>query len=261
MKKISSYIYFLLSFMLCTAAFANNGIYIATSNNMARQKQLEVTSNNAANAATIGFEQDNTVFEQRKHKSSKRKKEAYVIIKGNYHTSDQGGLKQTNRPLDMAVIGKGYFMVITPKGPRYTLDGRGIINGNNILVNHDNYPYASRDEQPIVFPEQYKTLEILNDGTVFADEEEIGLVGVFDFQPGTELAKEGNNLYSASNLGFILEGENVTVAGGYLRESNVNSTKVLTDVIELQRSNEVSQEMVKNIASMEQNTISKLTKN
>jgi len=247
--------------MLSIDAFANNGLYIATSNNMARQKQLEVTSNNAANINTVGFEQDNTVFEQRKLKSSKKKKEAYVIIKGNYHTNDQGPLKQTNRPLDMAVVGNGYFMVLTPKGPRYTLDGRGIISGNNTLVNHDGHPYSDREGQPIIFPEQRNVLDILSDGTVFADEEEIGIIGVFDFLPKTKLAKEGDNLYSSSNLGFVLEGEDVTVASGYLRGSNVNSTKVLTDMIELQRSNESSLELIKNIASMEKNTISKLTKN
>lgn len=247
--------------MLCGDVFANNGIYIATSNSMARQKQLEVTSNNAANSNTPGFEQDNTVFEQRKHKSSRKKKEAYVVLKGNYHTNDPGPLKSTDRPLDMAVVGKGYFMLLTPQGPRYTLDGRGIIDANSTLVNHNGFPFASRDGAPILFPEGYRVLEVLSDGTVFADEEEIGIVGVFDFFPKTTLAKVGDNMYQASRLGFAIQDGEATIASGYIRGSNVNSTKVLTDVIELQRSNEASMELLKNMASMEKNTISKLTKN
>lgn len=241
-------------------ANANNALYIATSNDVAKKIQLEVVSNNAANSNTIGYEQDSVIFQPIIHKESKKKKDAFVRPKGNYRTGNPGSLKATGRALDMAVVGEGYFRVITPRGPRYTLAGSGLVDANNTLVTGDGYPFASRDGQPILFPEEYSVVEIKNDGTVYADAQELGIIGVYNFAPGTELAKEGASLYSANRPGVLLDDAEVTVASGVLRASNVNSTQTLTQVIELQRSAESSQELVKNISSLERNAIAKMMK-
>lgn len=245
---------------LSSNAQANNSIYIATSNSMSKQKHLEVVSNNAANINTIGFEQDNIMFEGRDHKASKRKKDSFVIAKGNYRTNDQGPLKHTNRVLDMAIIGDAYFMVLTPNGPRYSLDGASIIDNTNTLVNHKGYPIASKDGQPLIFPDTYKTLQIEDDGTIFADVEEVGIVGMFMFPNNTELSKEGDSLYVASRLGAPIDDGSTKVASGYLRGSNVSSTKILTEVIELQRSSDASNELVKNIGTLERSLITRVMK-
>jgi flagellar basal body rod protein FlgG len=239
---------------------ANNALYIATSNDVAKRIQLEVVSNNAANTNTIGYEQDSVIFQPIIHKESKKKKDAFVRPKGNYRTGNPGSLRDTGRPLDMAIIGEGYFRILTPRGPRYSLAGSGFVDANSTLVSGDGYPFASRDGQPILFPEQYSVVEIKPDGTVYADTQELGVVGIYSFAPGTELAKEGASLYSANNPGILLDDNESTVASGVLRASNVNSTQTLTQVIELQRSTESSQELVKNISSLERNAIAKMMK-
>lgn len=277
-KKV---LYFLLLSLilpsLSMSALANNSIYIATSGSMSKQKHLEVVSNNAANVNTNGFEQDSILFEQRDNRASKRKKDTYVITKGNYKTGGLGPLKPTGRKLDMAIVGNGYFMIITPAGPRYSLDGAAMIDSANTLVNHKGFPIANKDGQPIVFPETYKIIQMEEDGTIFAGDEdvgyeEVGVVGMFVFSPGTNFRKEGDNMLIADRAGIHKEGgisgedgvlapdDVVKLASGYIRASNVSSTKVLTEVIDLQRSSDASNELVKNIGSMERNMITRVMK-
>ncbi|MGV2432303.1 MAG UNVERIFIED_CONTAM: flagellar hook basal-body protein [Rickettsiaceae bacterium] len=251
----------ILLMLVSNTSYSNNSIYIATSNSIAKQAELEVTANNAANVNTPGYEEDSVIFQPRIHKESKSKSDAFVVPKGNYRKSSEAALNNTGNPLDMAIVGNnGYFMLLTPRGPRYSLSGAALIDNTNTLVNHDGYPFANRDGQPILFPENYDTVEIRQDGTIYAGLEEVGMIGVFSFLPNTEITREGNSLYMASTQGFALDEGEATIASGALRGSNVNQTKVLTDMIELQRSNEASQELIKNIAALERATISKTLK-
>jgi flagellar basal body rod protein FlgG len=252
----------MLIMLVCGQGYANanNALYVATSNDVAKRIQLEVVSNNAANTNTIGYEQDSVIFQPVIHKESKKKKDAFVRPKGNYRTGNPGSLRDTGRALDVAVIGEGYFRVLTPRGPRYTLAGSGFVDANSTLVTGDGHPFASRDGQPILFPEQYSVVEVKSDGTVYADAQELGVIGIYSFAPGTELAKEGASMYFANKPGVLVDDTEATVASGVLRASNVNSTQTLTQVIELQRSAESSQELVKNISALERNTIAKMMK-
>mgnify|MGYP000559905705 CR=1 FL=1 len=260
-KNIQICILFLLVTQFLTSkTLANNASYIATSGAISKQKHLEVISNNAANVNTNGFEQDNVIFEKRDHSETKRKADSFVIAKGNYRTENLGPLKPTGRVLDMAIVGNAYFMLLTPNGPRYTLDGAAAIDHTNTLVNHNGYPFASKDGQPILFPETYKTMQISEDGTIFADIEEVAIVGMFGFDANAEFAKEGDNMYITNAVGVPVDDGTIKLASGYLRGANISSTKILTEVIELQRSSDTSNELVKNIGLLEKNLITRVMK-
>ncbi len=241
-------------------ASANNALYIATSNDIAKRVQLEVVANNVANGNTIGYEQDSVVFKPIEHKESKSKTDAFVKPEGNYKTGGMGPLKVTGRSLDMAIAGPGYLQVITPRGPRYTLDGSALIDAQYRLVNHDGFPFASQTGQPIVLPENYTAIVITPDGTLYADEQQIDIIGIFDFPAGTEIAREGSSLYYANAVPFILDEEISRLEMGSLRASNVNSARALTDMIELQRSSETSQKLVTDIANLERRSITSIMK-
>lgn len=261
LKKICKFtVVFWLLIGVFSSANANNSSYIAISNSISKQKHLEVVSNNAANINTIGFEQDNIVFEQRNHKETKRKTDAFVVTKGNYHTNQIGPLKPTGRVFDMAIVGNAYFMLLTPAGPRYTLNGAAMLDNTNTLVNHDGYPFASKDGQPIIFPDTYRTMQIEDDGTIYADIDEVGIIGMFGFPNNTQFTKEGDSRYISNRLGVPVDDGSVKLASGYLRGSNVSSTKVLTEVIDLQRSSDTSNELVKNIGALERNMITRIMK-
>lgn len=254
----------LLTILLFSAlAFANNASYIAISNDIAKQIHLEVVANNAANIHTIGFEQDDVIYKEVTKKETKNKTNTFVVPRGNYRKNEVGGLKVTNNPLDLAIIGKGYFKILTPRGPRYSLAGNFLINGENILVNPLGYPVASPAGQVILMPEksEYKSLYVAPDGTIYADNNQIDIVGIFDFPPSVILTKEGGNLYASNKNDIILDaGGSSTIQSGSLRTSNVNSTKVLTNMIELERSAESSRQLVNDLANLERNSVARIMK-
>ena len=252
----------ILLIIFSASAFASNAPYIAISNDIAKQDQLSVISNNAANVNTIGFEQDDVIYKTVDKVESKKKTNSYVVPRGNYRKNSQGGLKVTNEPLDLAIIGPGYFKIITPRGPRYTLAGHFIINNQNLIVNSMGYPLANQNGQPIVLPDkqEYLLIQVTSDGTVYNDNNQTDVVGIFAFAPNTKLMREGEGLYKSNQPDRQLDSDTSTIQAGALRTSNVNSTKVLTNMIELERSADASRQLVTDLANLERSAVSKILK-
>lgn len=259
--KLSLYILFVLLFelfFLCNAAKANNASYIALSSQIARKTQLEVISNNVANANTVGFEQDAVLFRNVDLKQNSKRSNSFAWAETSYRTGDKGGIRVTNRPTDVAIGGEGYLKVATPRGPRYTLDGSMLINNQGILVNSSGYPYLNAENIPIEIPDDFQTIDIGQDGTIFVDQEEIAILGVFGFDSDDPIIKEGGNLYAIQGNDRLLE--EFTVISGALRESNVNSTLAMAKMIEMQRSYGLTTDLMTNVNETETSSIQKLTK-
>lgn len=243
-------------------AYASNAPYIAISNDIAKKTQMEVVANNIANSNTLGYEQDDIIYKKVDKKESKKKTNSFVRPYGNYRKNAAGGLKVTNNPLDVAIIGPGYFKVLTPRGPRYTLAGNFMINSQNVLVNADGYPVSSQGGQPIVLPDpgDYMLLDIAADGTIYADNDQVEAVGVFGFGQNISLMREGSGLFISTGPDIILGNDVATIQNRALRTSNVNSTRALTTMIELERSSETSRQLVTDLANLERNAVSRIMK-
>ena len=63
----------------------------------------------------------------------------------------QGTIEHTGDPLDVAIDGKGFLVVQTPRGERYTRNGALQINATGELVTSDGYQVLG-DGGPIVAP-------------------------------------------------------------------------------------------------------------
>ncbi len=252
----------LLAISSACVSYASNAPYIAISNDIAKQAQLDVVANNAANIHTPGFEQDDVIYKKVDKAESKNKTNSFVVPRGNYRKSEIGGLKVTNNPLDLAIIGHGYFKILTPRGPRYTLAGHFMLNSQNVIVNPEGYPVASKGGQAIVLPDKkdYSLIAVSADGTVNADTTQVEAIGIFGFSPNTELTREGAGLYVSARPDIELGNDVATIQGGALRASNVNSTKVLTHMVELERSADASRQLVTDLANLERSAIAKIMK-
>ncbi|PCJ29266.1 MAG: hypothetical protein COA94_01890 [Rickettsiales bacterium] len=246
----------LLGFAQC--ACANIASYISLSSQIARQTQLDVIANNTANANTVGFEQDNLLLRPVPLKQDKKKDISFVWAETTYRSGDDGPLRRTNRPTDLAIAGSGYFKLRTPKGDRYTLDGSMIINNQGILVNHSGFPYLSIEGAEIEIPNEWISIDISQNGVIFVDEEEVGQIGVFQFESADPVIKEGKNLYAIQGKDRVLE--DFTVISGALRGSNVNATLAMAKMVEMQRAFGLVSGLVSKIEEVERSVISKLAK-
>ncbi|MFN3922012.1 MAG: flagellar hook-basal body complex protein, partial [Caldimicrobium sp.] len=92
----------------------------------------KVTADNITNLNTIGFKGSRTEFANiliRAQEVFQREKGYGTNVKTIRTLFTQGGIQTTDLPTDLAIVGKGYFVVSDRKGNHYyTRDGQFFIN-------------------------------------------------------------------------------------------------------------------------------------
>ena len=104
----------------------------------AASKTLEVIGNNVSNANTVGFKASGAQFADVFASAGAGGTSVGIGTKlsGVVQSFGQGNLTVTNNPLDMAINGKGFFKVETPKsGDVYTRNGQFNLDGSGYIVN------------------------------------------------------------------------------------------------------------------------------
>jgi flagellar basal body rod protein FlgG len=191
-------------------------------------------------------------------KQSTKRSNSFVYTEGVYKNGDRGTLQVTNRSMDLAIASEGYFKILTEQGDRYTLNGGLFINSEYMIVNATGLPFASRDGQPVLIPVDTQDVRVAADGSIYADDDIIGIIGVFSIADINQLIKEGNNLYSTRVRDTLLD--DFTIISGALRSSNVSSTKAMTEMVELQRSLGATNNLMSSLADLERSVITKVAK-
>lgn len=199
--------------------------------------QLAMIANNIANNATPGYRTDKMIFSQFIHRDVP---DRYSFPNDMVTLSDltPGPLVPTNRPLDVAVHGEGFFLVRTPSGVRYTKNGSFRLNADNMLVDNRGNAVLSADSQEIVFEEGDGAPMILEDGRVLINGDERGIIGVVDFPFATKFYKHEDQTFSTNKAAQVIE--NPRVAQGMVEESNSKTILELNNLITIQRLNSIS---------------------
>jgi flagellar basal-body rod protein FlgG len=241
------------------------GIYASASGMIAQQRTVDVVANNLANVNTNGFKKDVAIFraapEERFHRLNDPLKLPWVnfiVDKRPYigwsgsgvkpdevFTKHQAGvLKQTMNPLDLAIVGEGFFKVETPQGIRYTRDGAFVIDNQDRLTTSTGFLVLGEDGQPITV--KGNTVLFATDGTVLVDGKKAGKVQIVQFEePFMDLKKIGDNLFAEHEGGKPeIKVETPQVLAGYLESSNVNPVQEMVDMITALRAYETSQRMI-----------------
>ncbi|PID44829.1 MAG: flagellar biosynthesis protein FlgE [Proteobacteria bacterium] len=112
---------------------------VALSGLNAAQSDLEVTGNNIANASTVGFKQSRTEFMDLYANSflsaSTNPVGNGVKVANVRQMFEQGNISFTERGLDMAINGNGFFMVQDGGVTKYTRSGQFGIDLDGYVVN------------------------------------------------------------------------------------------------------------------------------
>ena len=234
-------------------------LWVAKTGLDAQQKSMQVTSNNLANVNTDGFKRDRANFEdlfyQTVRQPGARADQENLVpsglmlgagsrVVGTEKIHTQGEIQQTDRNLDMAIEGEGFFQILRPDGEiGYTRDGAFQLNENGEVVTSGGYPL----EPQIQVPEDAESITIGRDGTVTAkmpgdeEPEEIGQVELANFINPSGLEPVGENMFretassGAPEVGAPGEGALGNVMQGALETSNVNIAEELVNMIENQR--------------------------
>ena len=217
----------------------DNAIYAALTRQSGLMREMRAVANNMANGSTTGFRREGVVFSE--HLTSLRDGRETLSManaRGREVDLTPGSLTMTGGKFDLALERDGFFMVETPNGNRLTRAGAFLMSPEGELINGDGYRVLDDGQAPIALPPGTRSIGIGPDGTISADGQPVGRVGVFE-QPDRALLRHfGGTLFAADGAQPIAD---PLVRQGFLEESNVNPVLEIARMIEVQRAYELGQ--------------------
>lgn len=201
-------------------------------------REMQIVANNIANISTTGFRREGMMFSEYIAKMGDGP--SLSMANGDTRVVDlsQAGLSQTGGSFDLAIQGDGFFQVQTPAGERLTRAGAFIPSANGTLVNPDGHTLLDQGGAPLAIPPGAMTISIAKDGTISADGQEIGRIGLWQPTDPVTLRHEAGVLFSADGIEPF---EGGVMLQGFLEDSNVNPVSEIARMIEVQRAYELGQ--------------------
>lgn len=216
-------------------------IYTAAASMLARMNQLDVVGNNLANTNTVGFKQDSLHFRalldgraMSTNKSAITGSEAVSITFG------QGSLVDTSSSFDLALEGRGFFVVRAGDREYYTRNGHFTLNEKGELMTSQGYQVIGENGPIQVKNDDFK---VNPNGEIIANSAIDDKLLIVDFADISELTKRGENLFAATPTAATRP-TSAVVRQGYLEESNVNALQQMIELIDIQHAFESSQKAI-----------------
>jgi len=252
-----------------------DSVYNALFGALNQEHRLNIISNNLANVNTSGFKKEALAFEQVLHhfahdfadpnqglRGGVRWPEADQMTQPRISESrtafEQGSVRRTGNPLDLALMGEGFFKVQTPDGERYTRNGQFSISpGGTIVDSHGNALLGSNG--PVQAPVQ-GNISISSGGGLVVNGQVVGQISVTTVSDLNALEKVGENLYRVQEESDAREipAEDAEVVQGSLEQSNVNAVVEMVRMIETLRTFEACQKIMSSSNDQDSQMINKL---
>jgi len=251
------------------------GIYTAASGLLTVTRDINVKSNNLANLSTAGFKQDRlvtTTFAEalavrQETRTTGQKYNIGDVTRGKKALElktdfSQGAFQETNRSLDFAIAGKGFFTVESGRKDEYNLDGDELPYGGKYYtrngqfqINQDGYiidglgNYVLDDGDLPIFVGRY---DFITDefGSLFtAEGNYIATLGIYNPDEPDLLIKSGEETFSildAEHEPESLEFEGI-VRQGFIERANTDVAGQMAGLIAASRSFQSMTQIIKTI--------------
>ncbi|MBI3128948.1 MAG: flagellar hook-basal body protein [Candidatus Tectomicrobia bacterium] len=241
------------------------GAYSVIAAALLRQRHLEIATNNLANASTVGFKAERPVFDLHQTEAPadeirplggdlvRQSRWAATLI--NY---SGGKTQHTANPLDVSIVGDGFFVLQTPEGRRYTRAGQFALNGSREIVSADGFPVLGVEGRAIRLPAGDKIV-IGQTGEVMVGNAVAGRIRVVDFPKPYKLFKQNGAAFST--IDPREEGTPVAapqLVQGSLELSNVSPISEMVALIETARLYEAYQKIFQSFDSMSDRAVNDL---
>jgi flagellar basal-body rod protein FlgG len=221
----------------------NRAIYTAASGGIAALARLESVSQNLANVNTPGYKAERLVFEVRPldldvHAALDPvlgETAAQVMAVASVRDFSQGPVRLSGNPLDLAINGRGFFAVTTPRGERYTRQGAFARDAEGYLVTASGNRVQGEGGDLRLGDGE---VAIAEDGTVTVDDEVVGRIRVVDAGDPPALVAEGASLFvpvRGAAAAAPLPADAVRLQAGAIEGANVDPVAGLVELIEVAR--------------------------
>ncbi len=244
-------------------------LQIAATGMQAQQLNVEVISHNIANMRTTGYKRMRPEFQDLLYQNIRApgatsSESGTTLPSGiqigmgvktasTYRILTQGDLTNTEKELDLAIRGEGFFQVQMPDGQTaYTRSGAFSLDANGQLVTQEGYQV----EPSITIPSNARQISINTSGEVQVlidgqtAPQSAGTLQLAKFVNRAGLEAIGDNLFletpssgtpntgtpNADGIGSILQ--------NFLESSNVNAVSEISDLIAAQRAYEMNARVI-----------------
>ena len=231
----------------------DSGLYAACAGLRAQSQALEVSAHNLANLNTAGFRGQQTTFQSLMAVSRPTAPNVlnnvlnsatnnFGVLEGAHMDMTAGNLETTGNPLDVGIEGRGFFVIQTAGGTRYTRNGSFQVSSSGVLVTEAGDPVLGDPALGAkgVINVPAGAVSIASDGTLSVNGAVAGSIQLVEFAPGTKLTSEGGTLIAAPE-GSAKPAPEPTLRQGTLESSNVNSISSVVTLIGVQRQAEMLQ--------------------
>jgi flagellar basal-body rod protein FlgF len=213
-----------------------SAFYVTLSSQVALDKRLTTIAENVANATTVGYRATGVSFETALSKAANGAT-AYASAGTDFISRASGGLFKTDNPLDLGVVGDGWFAIQTPQGDAYTRDGRFKMIETGEVQTLLGFPVLDAGNSPIVLDPTAGPPMIYRDGMIQQGDRQFGAVGLFQIDDAASLRRGVNSsvipsIPATPVINFIQNG----VAQGHLENANVSGVSEITRLILAHRS-------------------------
>ncbi|MEB3196715.1 MAG: flagellar basal-body rod protein FlgG [Candidatus Sericytochromatia bacterium] len=241
-------------------------LWTAATGMRAQQTNIDVTSNNLANANTLGYKKVRAEFKDLMYRTIRQAGTPMqsgtqmpvgtqvgmgVLNSATARIYSQGDFQQTENPFDWVIEGEGFFQVQRPDGQlAYTRDGSFKVDGNGQIVTSEGLllvpqitvpPGASN---PSITSEGALTVQVGTNITT------VGQVTLARFINPGGLNAIGHNLYTPTPASgdAVVANPNTegmgTIQQGFIEMSNVKVVEEMINLIVAQRAYEANSKSV-----------------
>jgi flagellar basal-body rod protein FlgG len=233
------------------------GLRTAAAGMAAQQQKLDAVANDLANANTTGYKHLRVGFQDLLYEQAGRSS-ATGVRSGTGAAAvdmgrgfDQGALKNTGNPLDVAIEGEGFLKVRLPDGRQaLTRDGELQIDGNGRLETST----GSLIQPTITVPAGTSTdqISIGKDGAVMAAGKPIGKLQLVTVRSEIGLQSVGDNAFvtTAASGPARNAPASSTLSQGALEASNTDMAQAMVDMIDAQRTYQMTSKAIQTADNM-----------
>jgi flagellar basal-body rod protein FlgF len=235
-----------------------SALLLSLSRQMAIKDQMESIANNVANMSTPSYKGERALFHEYLDGTRGPKQITYPQLKGLFRETTEGPMAATGNSLDIALRGKGYLVVDTPEGTRFTRDGHLSINNKSQIVTQQGNPVLGVNNRPMTVPPDTKDITIAEDGSISAGENKVGQFKLVAFENEQNLERTGDGLYKTDAQ--QRRATDAQVVQGNLEGSNIQPVLEITRMIDAARMYESAQKVINSEDDRMRKAIERLSK-
>lgn len=239
----------------------DNSLLVSLSQQLAAYQSMDVIANNIANVSTPGYRREAPTFQEYIAQVPPTEGESgtqtlsFVQDTGIARDMSEGPRTNTGAPYDVAIHGKGFFVVQTPNGNRYTRDGHFGLDTAGQIVDDNGNPVQGDGGAITISPDD-GDIHIGVDGTLSGKNGQIAKLKVVTFADDKMLQKEGANNFSAAVT--PIDATDIALTQGVIEGSNVQPVVEMSHMIEVMRAYQATATMTQSQQDLLRQAIDKL---